>query len=143
MIQSVNDLQRTIDYLETREDVDSDSLAYLGLSYGGEYGPVYTAIEQRFVTLVYFAGGFDAFQLPDEIQPWNYAPRVTTPTLMVNGRDDYFSPVEAAQKPMFDLLGVAPEDKRHVILEGGHIPYDMNAVIREILDWLDRYQRTP
>lgn len=143
MIQSVNDLQRTIDYLETREDVDSDSLAYLGLSYGGEYGPVYTAIEQRFVTLVYFAGGFDAFQLPDEIQPWNYAPRVTTPTLMVNGRDDYFSPVEAAQKPMLDLLGVAPEDKRHVILEGGHIPYDMNAVIREILDWLDRYQGTP
>jgi eukaryotic-like serine/threonine-protein kinase len=143
MIQRVNDLQRTVDYLETREDIDSDNLAYMGLSAGAEYGPVYTAIEQRFRALIYIAGGFDDDHMLEEsreINPWHYAPRVKMPTLMVNGRSDYGIPVETAQKPMFDLLGVAPEHKRHVIMEGGHIPYDMNAVIREMLDWLDRYQ---
>ena len=40
---------------------------------------------------------------------------------------------------MFDLLGTPPEHKRHVLLEGGHLPYDLNAVMREILDWYDLY----
>jgi eukaryotic-like serine/threonine-protein kinase len=142
-VRMVNDLQRTIDYLETREDIESDNLAYLGLSLGGEYGPLFTAIEQRFRALVYIAGGYDDFHMLEElpeVQPWNYTPRVTTPTLMINGRSDYGIPVETAQKPMFDKLGVPEEHKRHVILEGGHFPYNMNEVIREILDWLDRYQ---
>lgn len=35
---------------------------------------------------------------------------------------DYFFPVETSQNPMFDLLGTAPEHKRHVIEEGAHLP---------------------
>jgi eukaryotic-like serine/threonine-protein kinase len=139
----VNDLQRTVDYLETREDILSENLAYMGLSLGAEYGPVFTAVEQRFRTLIYIAGGYDDFHMLEElpeVQPWNYAPRVKSPTLMINGRSDYGIPVETAQKPMFDKLGVPEEHKRHVILEGGHFPYDMNKIIREVLDWLDFYQ---
>jgi hypothetical protein len=41
---------------------------------------------------------------------------------------------------MFDLLDVPSESKRHVLLEGGHLPYDLNAVMREILDWYDLHQ---
>jgi eukaryotic-like serine/threonine-protein kinase len=142
-IRMVNDLQRTVDYLETREDIDSKNLAYMGLSLGGEYGPLFTAVEKRFRTLVYVAGGYDDFHMLEElpeVQPWNYTPRVTTPTLMINGRSDYGIPVETAQKPMFDKLGASDDHKRHVILEGGHVPYDVNEVIREILNWLDLYQ---
>jgi hypothetical protein len=40
---------------------------------------------------------------------------------------------------MFDLLGVPTEDKRHVLMEGGHVPYDMNGVMRETLNWFDLY----
>ena len=143
MIHKVNDLQRTIDYLETRDDIDSDQLVYMGLSAGSEYGPVYLAIEPRFEAAALIAGGFDDFHMldePAEMNPWNFAPRVTTPILMVNGNSDYGLPVETAQKPMFDLLGVPPESKRHVLLEGGHLPYDLNAVMREILDWYDLHQ---
>ncbi|MGB5174829.1 MAG: protein kinase [Thermoanaerobaculia bacterium] len=143
MIHKVNDLQRTIDYLETRNDIDSDQLVYMGLSAGSEYGPVYLAIEPRFEAAALIAGGFDDFHMLEEaaeINPWNYAPRVTTPILMVNGNSDYGLPVETAQKPMFDLLGVPPGSKRHVLLEGGHLPYDLNAVMREILDWYDLHQ---
>ncbi len=143
MIYKVNDLQRTVDYLETRDDIDSDHLVYMGLSAGSEYGAVYLAIEPRFEAAALIAGGFDDFHMLEEaaeINPWNYAPRVTTPTLMVNGESDYGLPVQTAQRPMFDLLGVPPESKKHVLLQGGHMPYDLNAVMREILDWYDLYQ---
>ncbi len=142
LVQRVNDLQRTVDYLLTREDIQSDRLAYLGLSYGSEYGSIYAAVETRFRALVFLAGGFDDTHMlsePAEANPWHYAPRVTAPTLMINGRSDYGLPVATAQRPLFDLLGTPPEDKRHVLLEGGHVPYDSNAVFREALAWLDRY----
>jgi hypothetical protein len=142
MVQKVNDLQRTLDYLETREDIDSTKLAYLGLSAGSEYGPVYNSIEKRFKVIAYLAGGFDDTHMlaePAEVNPWNYASHVTAPVLMVNGSSDYGLPVDTAQRPMFDLLGTPPEHKRHVLLEGGHLPYDINAMMREILDWFDHY----
>lgn len=48
-------------------------------------------------------------------------------------------PVETSQAPLFQLLGTPAEDKRHVVFEdAGHVPPRI-AVIREILDWLDRY----
>jgi dienelactone hydrolase len=143
MVQKVNDLQRAIDYLETREDVDAGNLVYFGLSAGAEYGPLYTAVETRFKALAYLAGGYDDTHMleePPEVNPWHYTPRVTIPTLMVNGESDHGLPVETAQKPMFEQLGVPVEHKRHVLLEGGHWPNDNRAVMREILDWYDRYQ---
>jgi hypothetical protein len=48
---------------------------------------------------------------------------------------------ENAVKPMFDLLGVPEEDKRLVLYKADHfIP--LNGLIRESLDWLDRYLGT-
>ena len=41
--------------------------------------------------------------------------------------------------PLFRLLGVAPEHKRHALFDGGHAPGQLPDVIREILDWFDRY----
>jgi hypothetical protein len=58
---------------------------------------------------------------------------------MVNGRYDYFFPVESTQNTMFRFLGTAEKDKRHAVLDGGHIP-PHDQMIKEILDWLDRYQ---
>ena len=40
---------------------------------------------------------------------------------------------------MFDRLATPDEHKRLVLLEGGHVPNEPNEVIRETLDWLDRY----
>ncbi len=141
-VHRVNDLQRAVDYVETRDDLQSENLGFVGLSFGAEYGPVFTAIETRFKAVVYLAGGFDDGHMlaePPEVHPINYAPRVTAPVLMVNGESDYGIPVETAQLPMLDLLGSPSEHKRHAVLAGGHLPYDWNAVIRETLDWFDRY----
>ncbi len=61
------------------------------------------------------------------------------PVLMVNGRYDFFFPTETSQRPMFLSLGTPPKDKRHVVFEAGHVPPN-DLMIKEILDWLDRYQ---
>lgn len=142
VIRQVRDLRRTVDYLVTRDDIDADRLAYTGLSAGGEYAPVYLALEDRFRAAVAIAAGFhDSHMLdePAETNPWNFAPRVTVPILMINGKNDFTLPYETAQKPYFDLLGTPDADKRLVLIDGGHVTADRNALIRESLAWFDRY----
>jgi hypothetical protein len=58
---------------------------------------------------------------------------------MINGRDDFIMPGDSAQRPLLRLLGAPTLDKRHAVLDGGHIPSDRREVIREVLEWLDRY----
>jgi hypothetical protein len=57
---------------------------------------------------------------------------------MLNGKYDHFFPYETAVKPMIDLLGTPPQHKKDVPYETGHaVP--RNQLIKETLDWLDRY----
>jgi dienelactone hydrolase len=140
MVQMGKDIRRTIDYLETRDDIDTGKLAYYGLSFGANYGPIFTAVEDRFATSILISGGLQSSYLvrPEEIKPQNFAPRSTLPVLMINGRNDFLLPVETSVRPSFSLQGAPAEDKSLVLLEGGHIP-SQNDIIREVLDWLDRY----
>jgi hypothetical protein len=43
---------------------------------------------------------------------------------------------------MFRYLGAPEKDKRHVVLEAGHVPPTI-TVLKEILDWLDHYLGAP
>jgi poly(3-hydroxybutyrate) depolymerase len=138
VVQWAKDIQRAIDYLETRKDIDSHRVAYYGLSLGAVWGPVMTTVEPRFKASVLVAGGLPFERLPSEIEPLNFAPRVQIPTLMLNGRDDFMFPVNSSQLPLFRLLGVPEPQKRHVLFDSGHVP-PMNSVMKESLDWLDRY----
>lgn len=133
------DLGRTIDYLETRKDLNLEKLAYYGLSTGAYLGNILPAVESRIKVAVLLAGGFDSSKKMPEVDEINFAPRVKAPTLLVDGRYDNFFPLETSQNVMFRFLGAPEKDKRHAVLEGGHIPpYDL--MMREILDWLDKYQ---
>ena len=132
-------MRRTVDYLETRDDIEADKLAYVGLSLGGRYGPIFTAIEDRFGAAIFIAGGFAyAEDLPDEVLPVHFASRSTVPTLMINGSQDFMRPVATSIQPMFQMLGTAPSDKQLVLFPEGHIP-PTNETARAALDWLDRY----
>ena len=97
------------------------------------------AVYPRFGAAVLSSGGMQMAQ-PAEVNAWNFAPRVQTPVLMVNGRYDFIYPLDTNQNPLFRALGTKEPDKRHVLYDGGH----RNLVTRpdligEILDWFDRY----
>jgi formylglycine-generating enzyme required for sulfatase activity/cephalosporin-C deacetylase-like acetyl esterase len=132
------DLARTLDYIQTRSDLDSARIGYYGISWGAALGPIFAAVEPRLKTTVFMGGGFEYEQTFPEVDPLNFAPRVKIPVLMVNGRYDFFFPKETTQDPMFRLLGTSEKDKRHVVFESGHVP-PPDLLIKEVLDWLDRY----
>jgi cephalosporin-C deacetylase-like acetyl esterase len=137
----VADLIRSVDVLTSRDDIRADRLAYYGFSWGGRLGPLALAVDPRFVTGVLLDGGISRFQVRPEVATHNYAVRVDVPVLMVNGLHDHIFPLESSQKALFELLGTAPEHKRHVTYPGGHVVLALyrNHAIGEILDWLDTY----
>ena len=104
---------------------------------GAFFGPIPVALEPRIKAAVFLSGGL-RFNFPPEIQPANFMPHVKVPVLLVNGRDDFQVP-DDHQRRFFELLGTPPELKRHVALDGGHVPVDNLGVIREVLDWFDKY----
>ncbi len=132
------DFSRTVDYLETRDDMDTEKLGYYGFSSGGIYGPIIGAVDDRVQAMALLAGGLFAGMAP-EANPVHFAPRSHVPTLMINGEDDFLNPLETSQKPFFRLLGAPEEHKRHVRLEGGHIFADRVALLEEVLAWFERY----
>jgi len=137
VIMWAKDLARSIDYLESREDLDTSRLAFYGVSWGGVMGTILPAVETRIqVNLLYVAGMLFQRALPEADQI-NYVGRVRQPTLMINGEYDFFFPVETAQKPLYELLGAPAEDKRYVVYPGSHsVP--RTELVRELLNWLDR-----
>jgi eukaryotic-like serine/threonine-protein kinase len=139
VIQWEKDVSRAVDYLETRADLDHGRLGFYGLSLGANRGPIMCALETRFKTCVLLAGGLSADQEPPEVDGINFAPRAHQPLLMLNGRYDFDQSSEMQAKPMLRLWGAPEKDKRLVIFEAGHIPGDLRDIIREILDWLDKY----
>jgi len=138
VIEWYQDLARTLDYVETRADLDSSRVAYYGLSWGARLGPLFLALEPRLKAAILVGGGLKFARAFPEADPFNFAPRVKVPVLMVNGRYDFYFPLETSQEPLLRLLGTRPRDKRHVLIGSGHLPPD-TAIARETLDWLDRY----
>jgi dienelactone hydrolase len=132
------DLARSIDYLETRPDIDATRIAYYGLSWGGAMGAILPAVEKRIKANVLYVAGLLFQRALPEADQINYVTRVTQPTLLLNGELDFFFPPETSQRPMFELLGTPPEHKKRLVFPGGHsVP--RTEQIRESLAWLDRY----
>ncbi len=141
IIQISKDLRRSIDYLETRNDIDKEKIAYYGMTAGALFGPMSLAVEDRFKAAVLVVGGFPVYVVPPAIDPVNHAPRVKTPVLMVNGTEDSVFPYETSQRPMYELLGTDDEHKQHKLYPGGHGLLGLfgKQVRGDVLGWLDRY----
>ena len=138
VVQWSKDLGRTIDYLATRPDIDAGKVGYYGISAGATASLPIIAVEPRFKAVVLLSGGLQSVRRPAEADPLNFAPRITAPTLMLNGSEDFIFPLEDVAKPLFALLGAPPDRKRHAIHEGGHVP-PLNELIRDVLGWFDQY----
>jgi len=145
LIKWVQDLKRSIDYLETRPDIVRDKIAFYGFSWGGGLGTLIPAVEDRLKLNILLLGGLDAeerFRAQPEADAFNYIKHIKIPTLMFNGKYDATWPYELTVKPMVDFLGTPEEDKRFRLYETDHfIP--RNEHIKETLNFLDRYFGRP
>ena len=76
-----------------------------------------------------------------EVDPFNFAPRVRIPILMLNGDQDFIFPLQTSQRPLFQALGTPSADKKHVLYPGGHEIFvtQRSQIVQEVVGWLDRY----
>jgi dienelactone hydrolase len=135
------DLGRSIDYLETRSEIDRTRIGYLGVSQGAAYGVVLAALEDRLKAVVLLDGGFFQQEYPIKgIDQVDFAPRLTKPVLMVNGRFDATFPFTTAQQPLMKMLGTPTADKHHVVFDTPHdVRLRRSDLVREVLAWYDKY----
>jgi hypothetical protein len=154
-IQLIQDLQRAVDVLRGRVNVDRERIAYLGVSYGGAMGALFAGIERRLKTAVlvvgdgglvsHFTGPEDAaflaglpcatraawFRDMAPIEPIRFIPHASpTSLLLQNGRLDNLVPVADAEA----LHAAAPEPRTVRWYEAGHMLNQQAALDR--LDWL-------
>ena len=128
--------------MQTRPDIAADKIAFFGVSLGGNRSSIILAVEPRFKTAVLWSGGLPLNSYVPEVDPINYATRVKTPVILLNGRDDFTFPVETSQRPLYRLLGTPEADKAHKLNDGGHV-FPLSRMIKDSLDWLDKYLGAP
>jgi len=133
------DLGRSVDYLQTRADIDAAKLGFYALSWGAGHAPRLLAVDTRFKATALLSGGLFESQ-PPEVDSWNFAPHYRVPTLMVNGKQDFVFPYETNQKVLLDALGTPAAHKKLITYEGGHRnPVTRPDLLGEIIGWFDRY----
>lgn len=155
-IQLIKDLQRAVDVLRARANVDDERIAYLGYSYGGAMGALFAGIERRIQAAVlvvgdgglvsHFTGTDDSsdiladlpcairsawLQSMTPIEPIRFiAHAPPTALLLQSGRLDNLVPAADAQA----LHTAAPQPKTILWYDAGH-GLNQQAMF-DRMDWL-------
>lgn len=137
MVQQATELRLGIDYIETRNDVDADKLAYVGLSFGAGSRLAFSVVDDRYKAVVYIGGGIDERVKPTlpEADNVNFAPYIGVPTILINGLSDEEHPWNTRGLPLWNLMS---EPKELVLIEGGGHVVPLEDRIPAINDFLDR-----
>jgi len=155
--QTIVDNRRAVDYIASRDDLDSDRVVLVGASMGGIMGSIVAALDERIKGAALIVGGGDlvglfegsqidaAAQLRQQlvdlepyrgalafIEPTNFAAHIAPrPLHMINGRDDKIVIASSGQA----LFEAAREPKQIAWYEGGamdgHMP-PIGLLIREL-----------
>ena len=133
--QTVVDYRRAIDYLETREEINTDQIGLIGYSMGGNQSFMLTAVEPRIKATV-------ACATPSEIKPFTiYAPQNfahgigTRPFFMVTGNNDTMCPIPHAE----ELFALIPSPTKQLKFYGGHhklvpdfVPHAVEWIVKHV-----------
>jgi pimeloyl-ACP methyl ester carboxylesterase len=137
MVHHATELRLGIDYIETREDIDAERLAYVGVSWGGGSRLAFAAVDERYRAIILIGAGIDERIQPTlpEANSINFAPYIRPPKLFLNGRQDEEHSWFARALPLWELLR---EPKELVLVEGaGHlVPAEQR--VPAMNDFLDR-----
>ncbi|HEX8212482.1 MAG TPA: acetylxylan esterase [Longimicrobium sp.] len=139
-IQVIKDLQRAVDVLRSRPNVDDDRIAFVGFSWGGATGALFAGIERRLKTAALVVGhggqvshatGPEGFKLISgfpcarrvawiramaPIEPIRFVGHANVPLLLQNGTADPFIPAADAA----ELHAAAPQPKTVRWYTAGH-----------------------
>jgi eukaryotic-like serine/threonine-protein kinase len=138
------EMRIVLDYLETRADIDMHRAGFLGVSVGSFGQGIVLALEPRLKAAVLISSGIIRVETPHPLADMvNYAPRITVPVLMINGRMDHLFPYDTSQQALLNLLGTDEAAKSHIVYDGGHYQYTRNSVARNVTDWFDRHLGSP
>ncbi len=135
------DFARSIDYLEESEEF-GDRVAMYGYSWGSVLANIFATLEARLDVTIQLSGcQWWGYELPLNVDPLVYMPRVRLPSLLIYGRYDYWCPYENVTLPWHERLGTPEEDKPlKTSLSAHRVP--RHFVMRETLPFLDKYLGT-
>jgi fermentation-respiration switch protein FrsA (DUF1100 family) len=156
--QGIIDYRRALDYLSTREDIDTKRIALLGVSMGGMMGTLLAGCDERIRAAAILIAGGDyitiaetsvipqaklmqeaiqkigkekAREILTPIDPLTWAPKISPrPVLFVNGKKDLIIPLKSAEA----LIAAAKEPKTVIWEDGGHT-LSAQAILR-IQEWI-------
>ncbi len=149
--QTVFDLRRAVDFIETRKELNADKIGYMGISLGGIIGTVFCGVDQRIkVPVIVLAGGqlnlmFGKKALSKEtrdflsfIDPINYVRAISPrPLLMINAsHDDVVPPVTSKL-----LYKKAKQPKKIIWYPARHHTLPIDKAYPDGIRWFDKYLR--
>lgn len=147
--QTVFDLRRAVDFIETRPELNAKRIGYLGISLGGITGTIFCGVDKRVkVPVIVLAGGQfnlmygkkalsnDAKDFTSIIEPLNFVEQIAPrPLLMINAENDDIVP------PMMSklLYKKAKKPKNIIWYPAKHHTIPIEKVYQEGVNWFDKY----
>jgi dienelactone hydrolase len=135
IVQSVIEYRRAMDYLSTREDIDSSQFGLVGYSMGGMMAFHLSAIDSRVKATV--ASVTHIIKEPySALAVYNFAPYIGDPSfLMLVGENDSRNYSKKEARQLYDLI--KNKDKVLTFFESGHkLPSEWT---RKASDWMAKY----
>ena len=147
--QTVFDLRRAVDFIQTREELDHQRIGYYGISLGGIIGTIFCSVEERIeVPVIVLAGGNlnlmfgkEAFSGDTKnylsiIDPINYVAQISPrPLLMINAENDDVVPPITSKL----LYKAAKKPKEIIWYPAKHHDIPIDKVYPDGIQWFDRY----
>lgn len=147
--QTVFDLRRAVDFIETRNELDAKRIGYYGISLGGITGTIFCGVEKRVkVPIVALAGGQmnllykkdalskEAKEFVSIIEPINFVKKIAPrPFLMLNAKNDEIVP------PLMStlLFNAAKEPKEIIWYNAKHRDAPLDLIYGDGLKWFKKY----
>ena len=147
--QTVFDLRRAVDFIQTREELDSRRIGYMGISLGGIIGTIFCSVEERVeVPVIVLAGGnlnlmFGKKALSGDIRdylsiidPINFVKEIAPrPLLMINAANDDIVPPITSKL----LFKAAKKPKEIIWYPSKHHDLPLEKTFHEGIQWFDNY----
>lgn len=147
--QTVFDLRRAIDLIETKPELDPGKIGYYGISLGGIIGSIFCSVDDRVkVPVLALAGGQlnllygkqaatkEVKDFLGIIEPLNFIADISPrPLLMLNAKNDEIVPPIMSKL----LYRKAKKEKEIIWYDAKHRDAPLDIIFGDGLDWFNQY----